>query len=77
MNPGAAAQSSPYLHNLGCGSLGLCEDHLGMLNTVVLLQLTLGGEEFPTESTGKGVLCLLEVLTGDTVLQGPWEAGGS
>lgn len=48
-----------------------------MLNTVVLLQLTLGGEEFPTESTGKGVLCLLEVLTGDTVLQGPWEAGGS
>ena len=71
---GAAAQSSLYLHNLGCGGLG--EDHLGMLSAVVPLQLTLGGEELPAELAGEGALRLLEVLAGDVVLQGPWEAEG-
>lgn len=71
-----AKQSSLYLYNLGCGGSGLCEDHLGMLSTAVPLQLTLGGEEFPAEPTGEGALCLLEVLSGDVVLQGPWEANG-
>lgn len=47
-----------------------------MLSTAVPLQLTLGGEEFPAEPTGEGALCLLEVLSGDVVLQGPWEADG-
>lgn len=63
-----------HLHNLGCGGLG--EDHLGVLSIVVLLQLALGGEELPTELTGEGALLLLEVLAGDVVLQGPWEAEG-
>lgn len=47
-----------------------------MLSAAVPLQLTLGGEELPAEPTGEGVLCLLEVLGGDVVLQGPWEAEG-
>lgn len=45
-----------------------------MLSTVVPLQLTLGGEEFPAEPTGGGALCLLEVLSADMVLQGSWDA---
>lgn len=47
-----------------------------MLSAVVPLQLTLGGEELPTELTGEGALCLLEVLGGNMALQGPWEAEG-
>lgn len=47
-----------------------------MLSTVVPLQLALGGEELPTELAGEGALRLLEVLAGDVVLQGPWEAEG-
>lgn len=39
-----------------------------MLSTVVPLQLTLGGEEFPAEPTG-----LLELLSGGMVLQGSWD----
>lgn len=72
---GSEAQSSLYLHNLGCGGIG--ENHLGMLSTVVSLQLSLGGEEFPTELAGQDALCLLEVLAGDVILQSPWEAEGS
>ena len=52
------------------------EDHLGMLSAVVPLQLALGGEELPAELAGEGALRLLEVLAGDVVLQGPWEAEG-
>lgn len=61
---------------MGCGGLGLCEDHVGMLSVAVPLQLTLGGEELHAEPTGEGALCLLEVLSGDMVLQGPWEEEG-
>lgn len=45
-----------------------------MFRLQVTVQLGLGGEELPAELTGEGALRLLEVLSGDVVLQRPGEA---
>lgn len=70
--PGAVS----YLHNLRGGGLSFCKQHLGMLSSVVTFQLFLSGEELSTQSTSESALCLLEVLSSDVLLQGPWEAEG-
>lgn len=66
-----------YLHHLGGGCLGFSACHFWVLRLQVAIQLSLGGEELPTELAGEGALRLLEVLRGDVVLQGSREAESS